>query len=188
MASIKLKGDTSGEITIDVPAVAGTNTLTLPASTGTLLTSDGDGSSLTGVGKVLQVVSSQFTAQASSTSTSYTSTGLSLAITPSATSSKILVIAHLSWGAGSWHSIALNSSVSSIIAETEGRDSYDWNPRLWNGSLMALDSPSTTSATTYSIYYKASASGGTGGTVYINRNGDNNNDGTCSITLIEVAG
>ena len=38
MASIKLKSDTSGEITIDVPAVAGTNTLTLPASTGNVVT------------------------------------------------------------------------------------------------------------------------------------------------------
>jgi hypothetical protein len=38
MASIKLKGDTSGEITIDVPAVAGTNTLTLPATTGNVVT------------------------------------------------------------------------------------------------------------------------------------------------------
>lgn len=38
MASIKLQGDTSGELTISAPAVAGTNTLTLPASTGTLIT------------------------------------------------------------------------------------------------------------------------------------------------------
>jgi len=36
MASIKLTGDTSGEITISAPAVAGTNTLTLPAETGTV--------------------------------------------------------------------------------------------------------------------------------------------------------
>ena len=36
MASIKLTGDTSGEITISAPAVAGTNTLTLPATTGTV--------------------------------------------------------------------------------------------------------------------------------------------------------
>ena len=35
MASIKLQGSTSGEITISAPAVAGTNTLTLPATTGT---------------------------------------------------------------------------------------------------------------------------------------------------------
>jgi len=34
MASIKISGDTSGEITISAPAVAGTNTLTLPANSG----------------------------------------------------------------------------------------------------------------------------------------------------------
>lgn len=38
MSSIKLVGSTSGEITIAAPAVAGTNTLTLPASTGNILT------------------------------------------------------------------------------------------------------------------------------------------------------
>jgi len=38
MASIKLTGDTSGEITISAPAVAGTNTITLPASTFTVPT------------------------------------------------------------------------------------------------------------------------------------------------------
>jgi hypothetical protein len=38
MASIKLKGDTSGEITISAPSVAGTNTLNLQASSGTLAT------------------------------------------------------------------------------------------------------------------------------------------------------
>ena len=43
MSSIKLTGDTSGEITISAPAVAGTNTLTLPASTGTIITDDGSG-------------------------------------------------------------------------------------------------------------------------------------------------
>ena len=42
MASIKLTGDTSGEITISAPAVAGTNTLTLPANTGTVLSNGGD--------------------------------------------------------------------------------------------------------------------------------------------------
>ncbi len=36
MSSIVLTGDTSGAITVSAPAVAGTNTITLPASTGTL--------------------------------------------------------------------------------------------------------------------------------------------------------
>jgi len=38
MSSIVVSGDTSGTITIAAPAVAGTNTLTLPANTGTVLT------------------------------------------------------------------------------------------------------------------------------------------------------
>ena len=38
MASINLKGDTSGDITISAPSVAGTNTLTLPATTETVAT------------------------------------------------------------------------------------------------------------------------------------------------------
>jgi len=46
MASIKLQGDTSGELTISAPAVAGTNTITLPASTGTIVTTS-DSSTIT---------------------------------------------------------------------------------------------------------------------------------------------
>jgi hypothetical protein len=38
MSSIVVSGDTSGAITIAAPAVSGTNTLTLPANTGTVLT------------------------------------------------------------------------------------------------------------------------------------------------------
>jgi hypothetical protein len=38
MASLVLTGDTSGQVTISAPAVAGTTTLTLPATTGTVLT------------------------------------------------------------------------------------------------------------------------------------------------------
>lgn len=38
MSSIVVSGDTSGAITLAAPAVAGTNTLTLPANTGTVLT------------------------------------------------------------------------------------------------------------------------------------------------------
>ena len=37
MSSIVISGDTSGAITLAAPAVAGTNTITLPASTGTVM-------------------------------------------------------------------------------------------------------------------------------------------------------
>lgn len=36
MSSVVIKGDTSGQITLSAPAVAGTNTLTLPTITGTI--------------------------------------------------------------------------------------------------------------------------------------------------------
>ena len=39
MASIVVSGDTSGAITLSAPSVAGTNTITLPAATGTVMVS-----------------------------------------------------------------------------------------------------------------------------------------------------
>ena len=43
MASIVVSGNTSGTITISAPDVSGSNTLTLPASTGTVLITNGSG-------------------------------------------------------------------------------------------------------------------------------------------------
>ena len=47
MSSIVIKGNTSGQIELAAPDVAGSTTLTLPTGTGTVLLSDGDGSNLT---------------------------------------------------------------------------------------------------------------------------------------------
>lgn len=41
MSSVVIAGDTSGSITIAAPAIAGSNTLTLPAATGTVIYSNG---------------------------------------------------------------------------------------------------------------------------------------------------
>tara|TARA_R110002126_G_scaffold79981_1_gene198407 strand:+ start:1073 stop:1681 length:609 start_codon:yes stop_codon:yes gene_type:complete len=57
MASIKLQGDTSGELTISAPAVAGTNTLTLPTTTGTLATTADLPAGLDDVGGVARATS-----------------------------------------------------------------------------------------------------------------------------------
>ena len=43
MSSIVVAGDTSGSITIAAPLVAGSNTITLPAATGTVVLADGSG-------------------------------------------------------------------------------------------------------------------------------------------------
>ena len=47
MSSIVIKGNTSGQVEIAAPDVAGSTTLTLPTGTANLLTADGDGSQLT---------------------------------------------------------------------------------------------------------------------------------------------
>jgi hypothetical protein len=46
MSAITIAGDTSGSITLDAPAVAGTTVLTLPATSGTVLTSSSPASNL----------------------------------------------------------------------------------------------------------------------------------------------
>ena len=51
MAKVKIQGNASGTgiLTVTAPNTSTDRTITLPDSTGTLLTADGDGSSLTGV-------------------------------------------------------------------------------------------------------------------------------------------
>jgi hypothetical protein len=41
--ALVIKGSSSGQVTVDVPAAAGTNTLTIPAETGTVVTKDSNG-------------------------------------------------------------------------------------------------------------------------------------------------
>jgi len=86
MSSLVINGDTSGSITLAAPAVAGSNTITLPTVGGTMRTT-------TTPGTLLQVVSTIWNPTAvSTTSTSYVDTGLSLGITLLSSSSKVLML------------------------------------------------------------------------------------------------
>ena len=51
MAKVKIQGHASGTgvLTVTAPNTSTDRTITLPDATGTLLTADGDGSSLTGI-------------------------------------------------------------------------------------------------------------------------------------------
>lgn len=83
MSSVVIKGDTSGQITLAAPAVAGTNTLSLPASTGTVVVESAavsavgqipfstDGSTYTPTAKIVSG-----TSQASTTGTAIDFTGI----------------------------------------------------------------------------------------------------------------
>ena len=178
MANIVLTGDTSGAITVAAPAVAGTNTITLPSSTGTILTNTAPKA-----GNILQVVSAVNSTFVTTTSSSFVDTGLTLNITPSATSSKILIIMSASIGntSGGANTSAVIVRDSTEI-ETFSRVAFNSsNHSDVQNSFVFLDTPSTTSATTYKLQYKTD-----GGNARFNDNSVV--DPASTITLMEVAG
>ena len=148
-------------------------------------------------GKVLQVVSTTKTDTFSTTSTSYVDvTGLSVSITPSSATSKILVIASLSGGeSAGWGFQLVRGSTAICIGDsgggsrmqgTGGVSTRDTNG-LNNPSANFLDSPATTSATTYKVQMYAPSL-----TAYLNRTyGDLNANYTVrsasTITVMEIA-
>jgi len=172
---------------------------TLPAIDGSALTN------LPGGGKVLQVQSTQRTAGWSTTSSSFV-TFQQVTITPSSTSSKIL----LQWNTGvssnssNMFGIAILKRDSTTIALG---DAYASHQRGWvdigcnqtnqylyglkNIHSVWLDSPSTTSPVTYYVQVRQFANSG-GGNIYLGyayNTGDGNRT-TCPSSLIatEIAG
>jgi hypothetical protein len=154
-------------------------------------------------GSVLQVVQSVKTDAYSTTSTSYTTpSGLSIAITPKSTSSKILVLANVTMA-----SDAASFTMYRLYRDSTDIYSGDASPSRHSCSGMAyvdgnagtqyeysvtyLDSPSTTSQITYSFQVRA---GSGGGGAYINRSSRDAQytvydlRTASSITLIEIAG
>ena len=94
MSSVVISGNTSGTITLDAPAVAGTTTLTLPATSGTIITTGN-----IPTGSVLQVMQTVKSDTYSTTSSTFNDvTGLSVSITPSSSSNKILVFVDAALG------------------------------------------------------------------------------------------
>lgn len=126
-------------------------------------------------GKVLQVVSTTYSTSTTITSTTYTDSGLSLSITPSATSSKILILATVNLnmqknGVTCYSRIrGMRGSTEIIAWESSGNDRYfGFNSantsmnfaQLWTTSTFVyLDSPSTTSSTTYKVQGSISSTG-----------------------------
>jgi hypothetical protein len=113
-------------------------------------------------GGLLQVVSTNKTNTFNFSSSSFVDiTGLSLSITPSSTSSKILIFCHLSVGNDGYHGTAykiMRGSTDVLIGDTASnriRATFSDNMNPDNGlhthMVHAVDSPSTTSAITYKI-------------------------------------
>ena len=157
------------------------DTLTIPS--GCTISNSGTAS---GFGKIGQVVSVTHTADQTSTSTSFADvTNLNASITPSATTSKILVLTDIEfYVAGSSQGIngylkVVRGSTDLIQRRSQSYSQDGTGVEYENQvSFAYLDSPSTTSSTTYKIQFRL----GAGSSVSINHSSDK----TGSLTLLEV--
>jgi hypothetical protein len=136
---------------------------TLPAAftAGAVLTA-AQMNNLRGAFRVLQVVSANFSTQTSNSTSTYADTGLTATITPSSTSSKILVLVNQAGivkdGATTTSCIDLRllrgATTISSFAISVGLTNAAGPNYVGNSSSMYLDSPATTSATTYKTQFR----------------------------------
>ena len=195
-----------------LPAASAANLTSIPAANLTGALPAISGASLTGIstGKILQVVhfrkgdhASATIAGSSSGSNDWNYTGFSPAITPSATSSKIMMVGHLSMGGdttalhieimvnGNYSAGGPNGDSNGLrrLVHTSGFIEYDRNVTPF--PINFVFSPNSTSTQTYNFRFNHDST--TNKTIYINRstNSDNNQrqgDAICHITLLEIAG
>ena len=122
-----------------------------------------------GAGKVLQVVSVTSTAQQTTTSGTYVaSTGFTASITPSSTSSKILVSVMSNIRSSADASYTLYKGATNLAGTGSFVQIYAGGVDIRQlMTINYLDSPATTSSTTYTLYFLAG-----GGTAYINQESD----------------
>lgn len=118
-------------------------------------------------GRVLQVVSTSYNTSTSNSSGAYADTGLSVAITPSAATSKVLILVSMYYQIATAASATETGANFKLLRGSTGLAGDATNQyfiyynqaaitsdsrQVWN--LHYLDSPSTTSATTYKIQSK----------------------------------
>jgi hypothetical protein len=179
-------------------STANTNTRLAIGSTGNVLTVSGGvpvWAAPAGGGKVLQVVQGTTTTATTIASTSFTDTTLSASITPSAATSKVLVMftqaIRTERDAGAFAQGAGIQIVRDSTAVFTPADSFraaastDWsNSEVGKLGVIAsgsyLDTPATTSATTYKTQARAGFTTNNG-QIKVNESGN-----TSSIILMEI--
>jgi hypothetical protein len=133
------------------------------------------------------VVNATYSTQTSSSSSTYSDTGLTASITPKFSTSKILVTASIcgldKTGSNTQNAIGLKLVRNSTDLIEFGRYINYTNSTSESGSggsvATYLDNPSTTSSTTYKVQFKAEANAGS---VWAQ-----NSSSTSTITLMEIA-
>tara|TARA_Y100000114_G_scaffold153792_1_gene174519 strand:- start:541 stop:1077 length:537 start_codon:yes stop_codon:yes gene_type:complete len=163
------------------------STITVPTGKKLVVT---DGGGVTAPGMILQTVRQEFRTYVNTASTSYVTTGITATITPKATSSLILVNIKV-------NGCYINSTAkyivfdlykaSSSIATLSSTAGYvtagdELHYGTYTNSYEFEDAPSTTSATTYALYWKVS-----GGTAYINNYNVGSTSSLSTMSLQEIA-
>jgi len=136
---------------------------------------------------VIQVVQATSTSLTSTTSSTLSSTGVSASITPQSTTSKILCILNLPiFFASSGNSAAAQINRNSGAATSGQVDYYSSGASIaGNINIVWLDSPATTSSTTYVANF---ASMNNSSTITINKDWNSANNGQTTLTLLEISG
>ena len=104
------------------------------------------------IGGVIQVVSATYSTETTNSTTTYADTGLTASITPTSSSSKILVLVTIAGcqksngSASNGLDLKLLRGVTDLITFTRFGG--------WTGTALYLDSPATTSSTTYKVQFR----------------------------------
>lgn len=155
-------------------------------------------STVIGTGAVLQVVQTSTTTTTVSSSGSWEDAGgFTATITPSQSTSKILVFVSAQYQlyraaietVGAFKIVRNSTDIFLESANSVGFEAgMSTNSRIYitaRWAAMYLDSPSTTSATTYKLQIKNGATGSSG-SITVNNQGNNTQTGT--VILMEIAG
>jgi hypothetical protein len=181
-------GTTLGDLAYS-SATANTNTRLAIGSTGDVLTVAGGvptWAAPAGGGKVLQVVMGTYATSTSNSTGTYADTGLTASITPSSATSKVLVIASQNGcrksDANSANGVQLRLYRGATnILDFAGSLLYTASNLQNNGaaSVAYLDTPATTSATTYKTQFANQAGAAASASVQANNE-------TSTIILLEI--
>jgi hypothetical protein len=166
-SKIRFRGATSGFVELAAPDAAGSNTLTLPTGNGTTgqyLQTDGAGElSWAAAGKILQVVQTTDTGRLDSTSATFADTNNTASITPTSSSNKVLVIVYEGQCRKTANDTQLDfqllrgaTSIFTYSGLNIGAVVDSTNP-----TIVFLDSPATTSSTTYKTQFRNRDAAGT---------------------------
>jgi hypothetical protein len=177
-----IQPDNSGSLVLQTNN--GTTALTIDTSQNITTTNKLSVASMP-TGSVLQVVQGSTSTGNTTTSNSFTASSLTASITPSSSANKILIsIASLCANTGNGQgNFTIFRNLTNLAGGSQNSFAYTFVSSGYTFSpltMIYLDSPATTSSTTYTVYFKTN-SGAT--TTYLN---DSVTQST--ITLMEIKG